>query len=440
MIANRNQQSGFTLLEVTIAAFIILLLALGVVLVLDPFALLDRTRDVRRISDLEAVADAIDLLKDTSGSAIELGGIDLDGSNSGTCRGEATPTVYVSVPDGDGMGGCTSAPDNLPAGWSYACADPGSEARADGTGWIPLDFAATLSKLPLDPVNTWTSGRYFAYTCSADGFELSATMTTDRFGIGGSDDALTTDNGDDPFAFEIGSDTTADPRAPIAYWGFDSATSGSISDGTTAGFEESNGADPDNGTVDNADNMNMAWDIGLRGGAVHFDGNDDFVTIADSNELNDPEWTISAWYSIDALTGFGAQNLIVKNVDGNNFDYWLDFNQPEQSIRCGYMNAMVAVVAEDTSQSESLGDWHYAACTYDSATNDLTVYSDGVLLEAQNGGMEVPANSSGSLHLGRRDDSMMNSDPLDGLLDEVAIYNRVLLQEEITYQWEQLQP
>ena len=59
----------------------------------------------------------------------------------------------------------------LPDGWTYHCSTPADYRKIDGTGWIPVIFNSLTSGspfgvLPVDPVNTTSTGLYYTYTYS----------------------------------------------------------------------------------------------------------------------------------------------------------------------------------------------------------------------------------------------------------------------------------
>ena len=93
-------------------------------------------------------------------------------------------TTYISIPDPSAT---STAGDqcqslmlpSLPSGYSYHCAASSTFRNIDGTGWIPVDFqnisiGTPLSDLPIDPVNTTSSGLYYTYmTNGATGYQVT---------------------------------------------------------------------------------------------------------------------------------------------------------------------------------------------------------------------------------------------------------------------------
>ncbi|HUZ45945.1 MAG TPA: type II secretion system protein [Terriglobia bacterium] len=211
---------SFTLIELLIVIAIIAVLATVVILVLNPAEMLKEARDANRVSDMATINQAITLWTG------ELSG-DI-GSSS---------VIYVSVPDpaatstlGDQCQGLGFASSSLPTGWTYHCAASSTYRGVNGTGWIPVNFSrfpgsSLLASLPVDPVNTTSSGLYYAYVVQGDPWEMTADMESQKYGMGGSHDVVTKDGGQYPDLYEVGSDLSLDPvdynPSLVGYWKLD---------------------------------------------------------------------------------------------------------------------------------------------------------------------------------------------------------------------------
>ncbi len=172
--ASFTSDNGFTLIELLIVIGILAILVAAVVVVLNPSQLLAQARDANRLSELTAANSALNLYtQDAAGSAF---------------LGTAS-TTYVSVPD---PAATTSAGSNCsslgfpPTG--YHCAGPNFYRNTDGTGWIPVNFStmsvgSPLPALPVDPVNTTSSGDYYRYTTDGTAsWTLSAIPESAKYG------------------------------------------------------------------------------------------------------------------------------------------------------------------------------------------------------------------------------------------------------------------
>ena len=110
-----------------------------------------------------------------------------------------------------------SAPFIPPSGWELG-SGAGSD-RVDGTGWIPVNFAAIssgqpLPRLPLDPQNNPFRHRIYLFSCNPDTqtFDLNARLDSAKYSDGGQKDAASTDGGVDVGVYESGTDLTLIPQ------------------------------------------------------------------------------------------------------------------------------------------------------------------------------------------------------------------------------------
>jgi len=146
-------RQSFTLIEILVAVALIAVLAVAIILSLNPSELIKQARDSQRMTDINNLARAVNLyIGDTGGSGFY-------GTSS---------VVYVSIPDTTSTCANLGLPP-LSSGWSYKCVSSSTLQKTDGTGWIPIDFrkqsfGKTLSKLPIDPINQTSTGNFYTYT------------------------------------------------------------------------------------------------------------------------------------------------------------------------------------------------------------------------------------------------------------------------------------
>ena len=181
MHMKRGVKNGFTLIELLVVIAILSILAVAVVLILNPAELLKQSRDATRISDLAA----------------------LNASIAHYIADVRTPTWNVVT-------NCTAS--TIPPGGSGSCVEVSSTA-VDGTGWVPINFSAIssgapLSRLPIDPVNSGSYYYMYAASTTIGYFELDAKMESTKFSTGGAADVESDskDGGDNNNVYETGSE------------------------------------------------------------------------------------------------------------------------------------------------------------------------------------------------------------------------------------------
>ena len=199
-----------------------------------------------------------------------------------------------------------------------------------------------------------------------------------------------------------------------------------------------------NGTVNGA---TLTTDrFGNAGKAYGFDGVDDKISIAPSSSLNNfnNSITISAWiYSVGkGNPSYGNQDLqgifgpATWLVDDGGFlfrlydDVYDDVNQRVIQYGNGLPNLPVF-----SSQVVQTNSWENITCSYDG--NRIRLYRNGIKTDssAVGGGLTSSMNTGGRFYtIGQCIDwaSTTVIQAFNGKLDDIAIYNRALSQQEIT--------
>ncbi len=174
---------------------------------------------------------------------------------------------------------------------------------------------------------------------------------------------------------------------------------------------------------------------GKLNSAMNFDGVDDYIEVNSVTNKNtlDGANTIMGWIKLNDWTGsktlFSAHNL---SSDSSDRRYLvIDFSSATQQFR--------VVTSKSTPGSNtvaSLGtytgdsDWHYLAAVIDANAGITAFYVDGI-----NQGSDTTNSFSlstlSSSYIGQLAWSSPNISPLNGTIDEVAIFNRSLSSSEI---------
>lgn len=405
-------RSAFTLIELLIVIGIIAILAVAVVLVLNPVELLRQSRDATRLSDMSTLSKSVQLYEEDIGGSL------------GTAS-----TTYLSIPDplatstaGDQCQGLGLP--SLSSGWTYQCASSSTYKNVDGTGWIPVNlksasFGSSIGSLPVDPTNTTSSGLYYTYTPGAGfTYALTATMESQKYLT-----KATQDGGYDPARYETGTNLAlvAQWEGLVGWWKFDEGS------GSTAADSSGNGNDGTwSGTQAGQNGYYSPGKVGAYAG--YFDGTDDYVGGTSGLPKTAGPWTLCAWMkpntsqfqivantaSVNSCTGFGLGNA----CSGSNPAI---LASDEACVWCG-----------NTSQGTyAIGTWNFICDTLDS--NDARSFFIGtpdlssIDYETSGVGSGGPLASDGGFVIGERNGAAF----FDGLLDDVRIYSRALSAAEI---------
>jgi alpha-mannosidase len=163
---------------------------------------------------------------------------------------------------------------------------------------------------------------------------------------------------------------------------------------------------------------------GRYGAGLNFDGVDDHVVIPDAAALDlGRTGTVEVWVKLDTLNRW--HGLLSKGSE--NFDpmhnYALQVDNGNRFV-CVLGDAGNALTLRSGATAVT-GRWYHVACVWDGAT--ATLYLDGTLTASAAQSL-TPAVNSQPLYIGQFGSS---ADRLDGMIDEVRIYNRALSRTEV---------
>jgi hypothetical protein len=163
---------------------------------------------------------------------------------------------------------------------------------------------------------------------------------------------------------------------------------------------------------------------GRYGGAINFDGVNDYVRAADSTSLDlGRTGTVEAWVKLDTLNRW--HSVVAKGSANTNSSH-------NYAIEVSNSNRWVCILGSGASsltlQSSSVATsnrYYHVACAWDGTTARL--YVDGALI-ASSSQLVTPVGNTAPLTVGQFGG---DTDRLDGVIDEVRIYGRALSQAEI---------
>ena len=194
----------------------------------------------------------------------------------------------------------------------------------------------------------------------------------------------------------------------IAHYKFDETS------GTTATDSSGSG---NTGTLNGM--TGSEWTTGKVGGALSFDGTNDYMSTA-SLYLNIVPYTISAFFKSDVSSG---ERSIVYTDRGGRFgnSIILGYGNGDNTIDVQYHNGWTDFAATYTANT-----WYHVAATYE--TGLISLYLDGVFIGNKAAGSAVGDGST--VGVGRHN----SGDPqwFDGVIDEVRIYDHVLSAGEVS--------
>ncbi|MDP3015412.1 MAG: LamG domain-containing protein, partial [bacterium] len=308
-------------------------------------------------------------------------------------------------------------------GWEYRCSNSANYRKVDSTGWIPvpftsISFGSNLAILPIDPINTTSTGNYYTYVPGGS-WKLTSLFESEKYAKN-----MNKDGGPDPGVYEIGTNLNLAnfARGLVGYWKFDEGS------GTAAGDSSGNN---NIGTLINS----PTWTSGKVSGALSFDGVDDYVDVG-----NNLEWpgalTVSTWHRRTTKDTVRADGIV-----GNWF--W----DPDTQLRRGwviryYINTDSLVFMIELTNGSlvterhlgftmSVGEWYHVVGVFN-PDRTTKLYVNGVLRAtdtAPAGYNQIAYDSPYPMLIGY---NPVNAGYFPGLIDEVRIYNRALSAAEIT--------
>ncbi|CCG53723.1 Protein of unknown function precursor [Flavobacterium indicum GPTSA100-9 = DSM 17447] len=161
------------------------------------------------------------------------------------------------------------------------------------------------------------------------------------------------------------------------------------------------------------------FNFAQQGEALYFDGADDYVLCGN---LLPGSYTKEAWVYV---TNFGLSNNIISGGATDGRHAFFIPNTSGNRLSAGHNGVWTAV--QDPTPLVT-NTWYHVAVTYDAATTTMKLYKNGTLVASNTN--VAPYTNGNMVRLGAFDNG---TNLLNGKLDEVRIWNRVLSACELQY-------
>ena len=168
-----------------------------------------------------------------------------------------------------------------------------------------------------------------------------------------------------------------------------------------------------------------SWDPdGKWNGAMNFDGVDDYVNCGNATNLRlNSNFSIGFWAKRAGPTGASCPGIMIKG-DSSSANGYLIFSDDATGLLYLKRNN-----AQQPWGAYLGANWQHFAATYDSTLGRAYLYANGA--RTQTWTVAFPA-SSGTAPLRI---AMGDSRPINGSLDEVRVWNRMLSSDEVAMQY-----
>ena len=166
------------------------------------------------------------------------------------------------------------------------------------------------------------------------------------------------------------------------------------------------------------------WVQGIHNGALSFNGSNNYIMVNNSSIFNPTTITICFWIKLLSNSGTIGMSCVDKTQTGDSAQYRVGISQASANSvnRLFLWNGSSAVFGVTQIPVNS---WTFCCMTISSGNTKF--YVNGIIDTSNSASMG--SINSGNLLIGRDSHNPAN---VNGLIDEVRIYNRALTQAEIT--------
>ncbi len=161
-----------------------------------------------------------------------------------------------------------------------------------------------------------------------------------------------------------------------------------------------------------------------RGAVLSFDGENDYLKLPSDVTADSSDFTFMAWVKADTAATWARIFDFGDNKDNSLFT--------TVSSGSGLRTAMKAnAAAEDqitAAKSLEEGSWHHIAVTLNGTTLEACLYLDGKLTGSMTVDAALNSFKGNANYIGK---SQYNDPYFDGLMDDIALFSKVLSSEDI---------
>jgi hypothetical protein len=208
----------------------------------------------------------------------------------------------------------------------------------------------------------------------------------------------------------------------VSYWKFDDGSGSTAADSKGSNF----------GTLNNG----PTWATGRIGGALSFDGTNDFVRINTAATLPSTSFSISTWVNAAGYTSSYQTPIFFWNSPGVNVQINLGASGNSAGNLTYYVRDQGSVVIDQWSSGVNIitsPGWYHAVITLEKTGNSCTssFYINGTLVRSNTRTSTSAYLSSASLERSVGS-AGSQGEPFKGSIDELGIWGRALSANEIS--------
>ena len=200
----------------------------------------------------------------------------------------------------------------------------------------------------------------------------------------------------------------------VSYWSMDETTGSTVADA-----KGTNGGTATGTTIVS----------GKNGKGRYLNGSSDYVEIADNDSLDlTNNYSLSVWVYRSADSGTYERILSKSGTDG--YDYWMQISTTD-TFMCGFLSSTGGSYYANTTATIPLNIWTNLVCTLD-ASNVWAMYINGTVASSTSVGTAAPSRTSTrNLQIGRLGSGSAWTYSLNGMIDEVRIFNTAISASQV---------